>query len=270
MTSSSELTDHYAEEEPIDRIVAQLRAAGIELDELTVDHLSGVDEFHLGGKLATSALLESLDPGRDDHHLDIGCGIGGAARSIAAQAGCAVTGIDLTPGFVATAERLSDLLGLSGQTQFFVADAATINFPDGHFDSASLLHVGMNVEDKAGLFREVARVLAPGGTFHVYDIMRIGEGEFAYPMPWSSVPATSFIEPAEVYRSALGAAGFATTEPLNRMPLVAQALSSAKENPPAVSLAHLMGENWPEMFSNLTAAVQGDVLAPIEIVGTKR
>ncbi len=82
MTSSSELTDHYAEEEPIDRIVAQLALAGIGLDELTIDHLAGVDEFHLGGKLATSALLESVHLGRDDHHLDIGCGIGGAARAI--------------------------------------------------------------------------------------------------------------------------------------------------------------------------------------------
>ncbi len=181
-----------------------------------------------------------------------------------------MTGIDLTPGFVATAERLSDLVGLSGQTQFAVADATTIHFPDRHFDSATLLHVGMNVEDKAALFSEVARVLAPGGTFHVYDIMRVGEGDLSYPMPWSSGPTTSFVERSEAYEEALASAGFTTTtEPVNRMPLVAKALSSAQANPPAVNLSHLMGENWPEMFSNLTAALKGNVLAPIEIVGTK-
>lgn len=270
MTSSTELTNHYAKDDPIDRIQAQLREAAVDLDALTPGDLAGVDEFHLGGKLATMALLESLPLASESKHLDIGCGIGGAARTIAAKTGCTVTGIDLTPGFVAAAERLSEMVGLSAQTTFAVADANTIEFPDDHFDSATLLHVGMNIEDKAAMFIEVARVLRPGGSFHVYDIMRIDSGDIAFPMPWSATPSTSFVSEPKTYVDALVAAGFESTEPIDCMPIVAQALSSAKENPPAVNLSHLMGENWPQMFSNLTAALHARVLAPIEIVGRIR
>ena len=268
MDTSTELVNHYAPESPIERIQSQLRSAGIDLAALTVSDLAGVDEFHLGGKLATTAILEHLPSRASAHHLDIGCGIGGAARTIAATTGCAVTGIDLTPGFVATAERLSGLVGMSDQTSFALGNASTIDFPDGHFDSATLLHVGMNIEDKQGLFNQVEHVLRPGGVFVVYDIMRIGDGDLDFPMPWSSVAASSFVETPERYVGALESAGFTTTAPVNRMELVARALAAAVENPPAVDLSHLMGSAWPEMFANLRSALQAQTLAPVQITGT--
>jgi ubiquinone/menaquinone biosynthesis C-methylase UbiE len=262
------LTDHYASDDPFERILRRLADVGIDAADLQAADLAGVDEFHLGGKTATVAILESLPTGDTGRHLDIGCGIGGAARTIASTIGCEVVGLDLTPGFVATATRLSGLVGLSDRTVFRVANASTLDVPDRSFDSATLLHVGMNIEDKASLFTQVARVLRPGGSFHVYDIMRVGDGDIGFPVPWSPGAATSFVDTPAGYLSALRSAGLVPSTPTNRMPLVAQALRETKENPPKVSLADLMGENWPAMFANLSAALKAGVLAPVEIVST--
>ena len=51
-------------------------------------------------------------------------------------------------------------------------------FDDSAFDRAMMLHVGMNIADKAALMREAARVLEPGGLFCVYDMMRVRQGPY--------------------------------------------------------------------------------------------
>jgi ubiquinone/menaquinone biosynthesis C-methylase UbiE len=66
----------------------------------------------------------------------------------------------------------------------------------------------MNIADKAGVFREVARVLRRGGRFAILDIMRKGDGGFDFPVPWARSSETSFVASAEEYRQALEAAGF--------------------------------------------------------------
>ena len=137
--------------------------------------------------------------------LDIGCGIGGTARTLAARYGARVEGIDLTPEFVAVAEALSRLAGVEG-VAFRTGSATALPFEAARFDLATMLHVGMNVADKAALFAEAARVLRPGGRFAVFDVMRVGPGEIAYPMPWAGSPDISFVETPDAY-AALAAGG---------------------------------------------------------------
>ena len=59
----------------------------------------------------------------DQHVLDIGCGIGGTARFMAAHIGCKVTGIDLTPEYIDIAKKLTDLTGLGKKVNYEVASA---------------------------------------------------------------------------------------------------------------------------------------------------
>ena len=89
-------------------------------------------------------------------------------------------------------------------------------FADGAFDGAYMLHVGMNIEDKAKLCSEVHRVLRPGSLFGIYDVMKAGAGELSYPVPWATTAASSFVVDPAQYRSALQAAGFAVIAELNR------------------------------------------------------
>lgn len=260
------VVEHYSLDHPIDRIRAQLLAAGIDRENLTPDDLAGVDEFHLGGRLATVELLKSARLTSESRVLDVGSGIGGAARTISSIVGCHVSGVDLTPVFVDTATQLSEMVGMSATTSFTTADATNLAFDDDYFDAVTLLHVGMNIEDKSALFAELARVLADTGTIHIYDIMRVGDGEITYPVPWSSDPATSFVGSPEEYVEGLAQAGLSASSPVNRLELVRSALAKAKDQPPSVNLSHLMGPKWSIMFSNLAQALSDGILAPVEIV----
>jgi MPBQ/MSBQ methyltransferase len=66
----------------------------------------------------------------------------------------------------------------------------------------------MNIADKRTLCANVHRVLRPGWFFAIYDVMRTGPGDLEFPVPWSSAPETSFVEPPETYGAALTEAGF--------------------------------------------------------------
>src|SRR5918997_987057 len=205
----SGVSKHYASYDVLDRIRAGLVEMGHDPDRISPEVLKPVDEFHIGGAEATGALLEKLNIRPNMEVLDIGSGIGGPARMIAARYGCHVTGVDLTPHFVETARSLSAMCGMADRVRFEVGSAVRLPLPDTSFDLALLLHVGMNVPDKAALFREARRVLRNGGVFAVYEVMRTGDGDLAFPVPWAETPDFSALEVPETYRTAGKAAGFA-------------------------------------------------------------
>lgn len=256
---------HYRQDGLTARIEHELSQAGIELSALRPRDLAGIDEFHLGGRAVTDELLAGLDLPSDARLLDVGCGIGGAARTAAAALGCSVSGVDLTREFVETAEDLSRWVGMDQATIFRVGNALDLPFSDGEFDAALMFHVGMNISDKDALMTELARVLRPGGSFVVYDIMRVGGGDVAFPVPWSSGPSTSFLAAPDDYQRAMLAAGLEPGEPVDRLGLVRSAMTAASEKPPPVNLSHLMGDDWPTMFANLRSALDAGTVSPTEI-----
>lgn len=260
------LGEHYGQDGLIERILSQLTSAGVDVNALTPTDLSGVDEFHLGGGMATAALLTDLDLADDAKVLDVGSGIGGAARQLAANSNRHITGIDLTPDFVELATELSSRTGLGEWTSFEVANATALGFDDNSFDATTMFHVGMNIEDKTALFTELARVVRPDGVVAVYDIMRIGDGDLDFPVPWSSSAGTSHLATPDDYLSAMTAAGLTPASPVDRRPLVAESLAAAAAHPPPANLSHLMGADWPAMFGNLRAALGSGIVAPIQIV----
>ena len=65
--------------------------------------LKAGDEFHTGGVAATDRLFAQLSVTEGTRVLDVGLGIGGTSRYVADRYGASVTGVDLTPEFVATA-----------------------------------------------------------------------------------------------------------------------------------------------------------------------
>lgn len=240
----------------------------------TPDDLAAVDEFHMGGHTATLELMAALPLSPATRVLDIGAGIGGAARHVAAAHGCRVTGVDLTPGYVETARHLTALLGLDDRVEFHVASAIDLPFADGSFDVATLLHVGMNIADKARLAAEAHRVLAPGGTFAVYDVMSTGPGEVDFPLPWATTPASSFLATPEDYRTVLAAAGFSVMAERRRTDLALASFRAMRERlatsgPPPLGLHLLMGETAPQKVANIMAGLESGTVALIELLARR-
>lgn len=272
---NTRIAEHYSSGKLLERFRQGLRQAGADLDALTCDDLAGGDEFHVGGTEATDALLGQLDIGAGAHVLDIGAGIGGAARRVAQRCGCRVTGVDLTPEFVATAEALTTLVGMDDTVGFIVGSGTNLPLGDASVDAALLLHVGMNIEDKAALFREAARVLRPGGTFAVYDVMEGAEpGALTFPQPWSSRAETSFVAPRAEYVEAAGAAGLTLVAERDRWQYgydfwrrVVDRV--AAEGPPPVGPHLFMGAAAKETMSNALEALAARRIAPVELIFRK-
>lgn len=97
--------------------------------------------------------------------LDVGCGIGGSSLYLAEKFNAAVTGITLSPVQANRAAERSREAGLAHKTQFQVADALDLPFPDQSFDLVWSLESGEHMPDKAKFLQECFRVLKPGGTF---------------------------------------------------------------------------------------------------------
>lgn len=175
---------HYARDDDILLcIAAALREAGKDPSRLAPADLAPVDEFHIRGRESTVELARRAAPRTGERVLDLGCGLGGSARYLAAEHGCAVTGIDLTHAYVDAARTLTRWVGLDGRVRFEAADALALPFDDASFDLVWTEHVQMNIADKSRLYAEIARVLAPGGRLALHDFLRgTGEPDLSPPM----------------------------------------------------------------------------------------
>src|SRR5690348_2091961 len=154
---------HYASADIAARILAALRAELGPDAPITPQSLAPIDHFHGRGVVATEELVALLQPQPGEHILDIGSGIGGPARWIAARCGCRVTGVDLTPEFCAAAEALNAATGMSERVTIRNGSALDLPVPDGGFDAAYSQNVIMNIADKRRFYREAFRALRPGG-----------------------------------------------------------------------------------------------------------
>lgn len=177
-------------------------------DGATSDDLGDFDQFHPGGRASTEALAALADPIPGSSVLDLGAGLGGAARWLATHFDCRVTCLDLTPEYCEAAEALTKFTGLKSMVEIRQGDALNTPFDDGSFDLVWAQNVFMNIKDKTALFREVHRVLKPGGKIAFMEVLAGPIREPAYfPLPWADRPEFSFLEQPDEYRGKIEAAG---------------------------------------------------------------
>jgi hypothetical protein len=129
----------------------------------------------------------------------------------------------------------------------------------------------MNIEDKAKLFANVRRVLKPGALFGVYEVMRAGDAEIPYPMPWAQTNETSFVEKPETYRKLLDAAGFKIEREENRRDFVLKLAAEMREKiaihgTPPLSQQVLLGPTMRVRLANVMATLERGTIAPIEMI----
>ena len=148
MSDGGTVREHYASEGITGRVLTALRNANGPDVPITPETLAPIDHFHWKGVIATEELVAELQPKASGNLLDIGCGIGGPARWIAAKYGCRVTGVDLTVEFCAAARELNRLTGLADRVEILHGDALSLpapntrllaGSPDEHFRQADCL-----------------------------------------------------------------------------------------------------------------------------------
>jgi len=219
---------YYGDRPVIARIDDALRAAGVDPERASHRDLWPFDQLHSRGIVATREHAEhaGIRPGM--YVLDLGCGLGGASRYLAAECSCRVAAIDLTPNFVEAARLLTARCGLAERIEFHQANALAVPFENNTFDHVWSYAVTMNIADKEGLGREVARVLKPGGRFSCNEIARGSGGAPAFPLPWASDEETSFLVKPTEMRAALEAGGLSV---IGQADLTATRLGDAGRQP---------------------------------------
>jgi ubiquinone/menaquinone biosynthesis C-methylase UbiE len=244
--------DHYRATGLTERLKAALAALGPEDQQLTPQQLGALDQFHTRGLAATAELAKLAGITADMSVLDVGSGVGGPARFLAATYGCRVTGVDLSEPFVDAARYLTERTGQNGQVSFQTASALELPFDDGRFHVVLLQHVAMNIADRAQLYREIRRVLQSSGRFATFDVV-LSSGEPHYPVPWARTPATSFLLTAAATREAIEPAGFRALawQDDTEMAKAWFAQMRAAGPPPSPNLGVVMGPDFPQLSANL-------------------
>lgn len=271
MDTERKVATHYTHGALLQAILDALKQMGKDPERFAPLDLATGDEFHLGWLPATAALAKDLGLAAGTHVLDVGSGIGGPARYFAEAHKCRVTGIDLTEEFVQVATELTRRCGLADRAAFRQGSALDLPFDAKAFDAATLIHVGMNIADKARVFAEVRRVLKSGALFCVYEVMIAGDGELPYPMPWAQNAETSFVETPEAYRRLLTDAGFKIEREENRRTFVLDLAREMRakierEGLPALNQHVLIGPEAKLRLGNVMATLEKGTIAPIEMV----
>ncbi|HZH26068.1 MAG TPA: class I SAM-dependent methyltransferase [Azospirillaceae bacterium] len=140
--------------------------------------------------------------------IDFGCGHGNFAHALLRKGAKYVLGIDYGEGSVKFAERARDNLGVSrNDLEFRLSTVYDVSEPDGSFDFAIQNGVFHHLDDEDRAYKEVHRVLKPGGYFWVYTD---GEGAINHDL-WdasrealSDIPFSFIVEHLEALNLSTG------------------------------------------------------------------
>jgi SAM-dependent methyltransferase len=244
--------DHYRAAGLTDRLKTALAVFGPEEQRLKPEQLATLDQFHTRGLAATAELANLAVITADMSVLDVGSGVGGPARFLEATYGCKVTGVDLSEPFIEAARYLTTRTGQDDKVTFETGSALSLAFGDSRFDAALLQHVAMNIADRPLLYREIRRVLKPGGRFATFDVVLNG-GDPLYPVPWARTAGESFLLTADATCEAIEAAGFGTLVRRDDTAVAKAWLAELRASgpPPSLNLGVVMGQGFADLAANL-------------------
>ncbi len=264
------VSHHYDKQDLGQTILEGLRAVGKDLDRLIPEDLNPVDQFHMGGREATLQLIQlaNLPPGAKV--LDAGGGLGGPARTLAAQLHCHVTVLDLSESYCQTGAELTELTGMSDKVSFEHADALNMPFDDGKFDAVWTQHSSMNIAGKEALYAEIHRVLRPGGRLAIHEVMAGPNSPVLFPVPWAREPEISFVRRPNEIRALLSASGFNEVVWFDLTPAAIAFWRKRLAAPPPVAqpigLHLLFGSEWDTMAANTSRNLEEGRIEVIQAV----
>jgi sarcosine/dimethylglycine N-methyltransferase len=260
MNNLSQLTrQHYEKNEADASLVSKVSKILDSLPDGSVDslRLAGLDQFHAMGLAATEQLAQIAGIQRGAAILDAGSGLGGPSRYLAGTYGCRVTGVDLSPSYVAVAKLLAQRTHLDELVSYEVGDLSSLPFGDSSFDVVWTQHVVMNIPERERLYLEFRRVLKSGGKLALFDVLATDANlKPHFPVPWAENGETSFLFTEAETITALQRAGF-TIAAWNDV--TAEVVEwFGQQRPPAndLSLGIVLGPRLAEMLANLARNIR--------------
>ena len=155
-------------------------------------------------------LVAAVEPAATDRALDVGTGGGHAALALAPHV-ASVVAVDPTPEMLAVAGRFAAERGIANMS-FTRAAADALPFPDASFDVAISRHSVHHWPLPVPAFREIARVLGPGGRLAIVDLLAPEDGPldtYLNTLELLRDPSHSRSLRASEWLALLGSAGFA-------------------------------------------------------------
>ena len=258
MTNGTDaVRQRYAMKGILDRVIAFLRERSIDPEHPTYQDFFPFDQLHGRGIEATREHIERAGINSSMQVMDLGCGVGGCSRVIAAICGCRVTGIDLTQQFIEVARELTRRCGMADRIEFRQADALDLPFAEGTFDHVWCHNVTMNIQDKRKLASEVARVLKRGGRFSCSEVGQGPGGALIFPLPWATDASASFLVTPAMMRQALEEGGLRVSEEIDLSDAIIAFLGEmrarAERGDPPLNAHHvIMGDDIGERIKNVS------------------
>ncbi len=243
-----------------EEILDRLQEQGIDVNNITRSHISGVDELHVRGAEVSKELVGQFNI-NGLRVLDVGCGLGGPGRMLADEYNCHVSGIDMSHEFIRTAQKLSELVKINGTTDFVQGDALDLPYDNGSFDVVWTQHVQMNIENKKKFYSEINRVLKCGGSLIYYDIFKKNKEDVNYPVPWADDKSVSFLGTISKMENILKELGFSKTQTTDQSEMAIAFFNDAFEKmkihgPPKLGLNVLMGVSTKEKLGNVLKGLE--------------
>lgn len=156
----------------VHRIHRELEALGIDEDAaLRVDQLTPFDQYHYFGTDAVDEALDALQIAEGSRVLDVGSGIGGPARYIAAKTGAHVTALELQEDLHDVATGLTARCGLASRVEHRCGDILG-GVERGSYDAIVSFLCFLHIPQRGALFGACQDALKQGGTMYVEDYAR--------------------------------------------------------------------------------------------------
>lgn len=161
-------------------------------------------------------IANSIGLSAADDVLDLGCGIGGTVCHLAGHIGARVTGLTPVAEQADIARAAIERRGLGERARIVIGEAARLPFADASFDAVVFFESPCHFPDRLAGFREVWRVLRPGGRLGGEDwLVRAGlnpEQRRDYIEPVERGWAIPRLDDGPAYAAAMCAAGLSAIE----------------------------------------------------------
>jgi sarcosine/dimethylglycine N-methyltransferase len=193
----------------VERVLKELEAAGFAPDQpLTVEDLGPFDHMHYCGTAAVDQAIADCRIGSGQKVVEIGSGVGGPARWVAARTGAEVTALELQTDLDALAMTLTRRTGLGSSVHHLCANILDGPPSGAPFDHALSFLCFLHIPDRRRLFSVIGSSLATGGSLYIEDYIGLRQLSSAEAAALATKVMCPFVPDRDRYLADLAEAGF--------------------------------------------------------------